>query len=458
VLAERFPQIGELSPELVAHHYSEANLAAEAIPYWRRAAENAVRRSAYREATAHFERGLELIAALPDTPERDRQELGLLVGLGPVLFATRGFAAPEVDRAYARARQLSDRLGEVPEAFPTLWGQWGVLILRGNVDQAREIGEQLLRLARSSADPALLLQARHALWPTRVYGGELGAAVEDVTEGLALYDLDRHRSLAFTFGGHDAQVCGLAFNTFALGLLGRFREALASGRRTLEAARVLAHPHSEANGHAWVSLAYAVLGDIELARAEAEAGLAVSTEHGFPQWAAASAVARGATLAASGEIDAGIIEMRRGLADWRATGAGVMIPVYLGFIAASELARGDIAIALRLIDEASQRIEVHGERMYEAEIHRLRGEALLAGARPDPAHAESCFRRAIAVAGAQRARCLELRATTSLASLWQRQGRRDDAHRMLTESARWFADDIETSWLREARRLLRELA
>ena len=150
--------------------------------------------------------------------------------------------------------------------------------------------------------------------------------------------------------------------------------------------------------------------------------------------------------------------MRRGLADWQATGAGVMIPVYLGFIAASELVRGDIGTALRLIDEASRRIEMHGERMYEAEIHRLRGEALLAGARPDPAHAESCFRRAVGVAGAQEARCLELRAATSLAGLWQRQGRRDDAHRMLAESAGWFADEIETSVLREARRLLRELA
>ena len=163
-------------------------------------------------------------------------------------------------------------------------------------------------------------------------------------------------------------------------------------------------------------------------------------------------------IAYSGWTDAGIIEMRRGLADWQATGAGVMIPVYLGFIAASELARGDIATALRLIDEASRRIEVHGERMYEAEIHRLRGEALLAGARPDPAHAESCFRRAVAVAGAQQARCLELRAAMSLARLWQRQGRRHDARRMLAESAAWFSEDLETGGLRDARRLLHELA
>jgi len=458
VLAERFPQIGELNPELVAHHYSEANLPAEAIPHWRRAGENAVRRSAYREATAHFERGLELIHALSDSRERDRQELGLLMGLGPVLFATRGFAAPEVAHSYARARELCDRLGDVPEVFPTLWGQWGVLILRGVVDEALEIGEQLHAFARPSTDTALQLQAYHALWPTHMYRGELQASLEDLTRGLALYDLDRHRSLAFTFGGHDARVCGLAFNTFTLGLLGRFREALACGRLTYDVARALAHPHSQANGHAWVSLAYVVFGDLEQARAEADAGLAVSTEHGFPQWAAAAAVARGATLAGSGEIDAGIIEMRRGLADWQATGAGVMIPVYLGLIAAAELARGAIATALRLIDEASRRIEVHGERMYEAEIHRLRGETLLAGPRPDSTQAESCFLRAIAVAEAQQARCLELRAATSLAGLWQRQGRRDDARRTLAEAARWFSEDIETSVLRDARRLLHQLA
>src|SRR5262249_58025466 len=120
---------------------------------------------------------------------------------------------------------------------------------------------------RPSLDTTLHLQAHHALWPTHMYRGELQAAAQDVTEGLALYDLDRHRSLAFTFGGHDVRVCGLAFNTFTLGLLGRFREALACGRRSLEAGRALAHPHSQANGHAWVSLAYVVLGDIEQARA-----------------------------------------------------------------------------------------------------------------------------------------------------------------------------------------------
>jgi class 3 adenylate cyclase/predicted ATPase len=458
VLAERFPQIGELNPELVAHHYSEANLAADAIPYWRRAGENAVRRSAYREATAHFERGLELVSTLPDSPLRDRQELGLLMGLGPVLFATRGFAAPEVDSHYARARQLCDHLGDAPEVFPTLWGQWGVLILRGNVDEALEIGEQLLAFARSSADTALLLQARHALWPTHMYRGELPAALQDVTEGLSLYDLDRHRSLAVTFGGHDARVCGLAFNTLTLALLGRFREALASGRHALGSARALAHPHSQANGHVWVSLAYVVIGDTDLASAAADAALAISAEHGFPQWAAGATLVRGATLATSGDIDLGLIEMRRGLASWQATGAGVMIPMFLLLIAAAEMARGDAAAALGLIEDASRRIEVHGERMYEAEVHRLRGEALLASARPDPVLAEACFRRAVSVAGAQQARCLELRATISLARLWQRQGRRDDAHRLLAESARWFSEDIETSGVRDARRLLHDLA
>jgi class 3 adenylate cyclase/predicted ATPase len=458
VLAERFPNIIELSPELVAHHYTEANLAEEALPYWRRAGENAVRRSAHSEATAHFERGLALIPGLPDTPERDREELALLMGLGPVLFGSRGFAAPEVERCYARARELCDRLGDTPEVFAALWGQWGVLILQGDVKKTLEIGEELLDRARPSADPALVLQARHALWPTHVYRGDLSAAIEDIDEGLALYDIERHHSLAFTFGGHDARACALSFRTAALWALGYPQQAVESGRQALDFVKHLAHPHSQANAHAWVALAFRWLGNMELAREVAEAGLAVSTEYGFPQWGALCAVVRGSTLAASGSLDAGLHEMRGGLAGWQATGAGIMTPAFLAFIAEAEIARGEVTAARASIDDALRRIERYGERFYEAELHRIHGEALLANAEADCPRVESCFVRAIDVARRQQARSLELRAAASLARLWRQRGRREDARRVLDEAARWFTENVETTDVRAARDLLHELS
>jgi len=454
VLAERFPQVGELNPELLAHHYTEANLAAEALPFWQRAGENAARRSALHEATAHFERGLALIAGLPDPRERDRAELSLLTGLGPVLYGTRGFAAAEVERCYARAQELCDRLGDAPEVFAALWGQWGNLIVQGKVNGALEIGEQLLDRARMSPDPALLLQARHALWPTRFYRGETAAAIEDIDEGLALYDPDRHRSLAYTFGGHDARVCGLSFKTAALWLRGHPRQALECGRQALDAARELGQPFSSASAHAWVSLAFRLLGDLDAARATAEAGLAVSTEYGFPMWAAFFLVVRGATVAASGDPERGLLEMHRGIAEWQATRSGFSIPLFLAFIAEAELARGDVTTALRMIDDALGRIAADGERLYEAELHRLRGETLLARGEADTTGAEASFLRAIDVARDQRAQSFELRAALSLARLWQRGGRAGDGRRLLADVVAMFTEGFETRDLCEANRLL----
>jgi predicted ATPase len=169
----------------------------QAIPYWQRAGESAARRSANVEAIAHFSSGLELLRALPATHERARQELGLLIALGPVLLGTRGFAAPETVSTYARARELCDELGETPQIFPALWGQWAFYQVQGKLLRAREIGEELLRLGQSSEDPALVLQAHDALWFARLFLGDLAAARAHCEDGLVLYDLDWHRSLAF---------------------------------------------------------------------------------------------------------------------------------------------------------------------------------------------------------------------------------------------------------------------
>jgi len=457
VLTERFPQIGELTPELLAHHYTQASVPAEALPYWQRAGENAVRRSAHREATAHFQRGLGLIPELPDTVERDRRELALLMGLGPVLYGSRGFAAPEVERCYARARELCDRLGDASEVFAALWGQWGILYVQGKVDHALDVGEQLLDRARTSRDNALLLEARHALWPTHMYRGELAAAIEDLDEGLALYDSDRHHSLAFSFGGHDARVCGLAFKTTALWALGHPRQALDCGRQALDVARELGHPHTQANAQGLVSLGFRLLGDLESARAEAEAGVAVSAEYGFPMWVALAALVRGSTVAAAGELDRGLEEMRRSLAAWQATGSGFALPMFLALIAEAELARGDVGAALQTLDAALHRVALHGERLYEAELHRLRGEVLLAGAARDTTEAEACFLRSLDISRVQRAKALELRAAASLARLWQRGDRAADARRVLADAAAWFTEGVETSDLRAAQQLLQQL-
>ncbi len=166
VLADRFPDITETQPELLAHHYTEAGLIEQAIPYWQQAGQRAVERSANVEAISHLTKGLELLTTLPDTPERAQQELILQVALGVPLMATKGFAAPEVGTIYRRARELCQHVGETPQLFPVLWGLWAFYVVRAELETAYELGEQCLRLAQNVQDPALLLEAHCALETT----------------------------------------------------------------------------------------------------------------------------------------------------------------------------------------------------------------------------------------------------------------------------------------------------
>jgi predicted ATPase len=327
VLAERFPQVGEIHPELMAHHYTEAGLAFEALPWWQRAGENAARRSASAEAIANLERGLALVPSVPDTPERARRELALLIALGPVFFGSHGFAAAETERVYRRAQELCDQLGDVPEVFPALWGQWGFSQIRGHSARAIEIAEQLLTLATASGDPELLVEAHHAMWATSVIRGAVAEGMEHIETGLALYDPEHHRSLAALYGGHDAASCGLAFGALALWVLGYPERAMERHRRAHGRLPGLNHPHTEANLHGWTALMLRCAGDFTGARAAAEVGLAVSTEHGLPQWAAMCLVVQGSARAALGDVEGGLAEMRRGVVGWRATRAVAFVPM-----------------------------------------------------------------------------------------------------------------------------------
>src|SRR5262249_53056139 len=207
VLEARFPETVETQPELVAHHYTEAGLTAQAIPYWQRAGQRAVERSANLEAVAHLTKGLALLATLPDTPERAQQELVVQTTLGPALLVTKGYAAPEVLQAYARARELCQQVGETPRLFQVLRGLWNFYLIRMELQTTRELGEHLLTLAQHIGDPALLLEAHCALGCTVDYLGEFAAAQAHYAQGIALYDPQQHRSHAVRYGQDPGVVC-----------------------------------------------------------------------------------------------------------------------------------------------------------------------------------------------------------------------------------------------------------
>ena len=417
---------GEVATEL-AMHFQRGRDAGRAIGHLHRAGQTATRRSAHREAVGHLTRALELLGTLPDSPERTRQEVAIQVALGPALMAIEGWGAPEVERAYARARELCERLGDPPELFQVLWGLWQFRASRAELSEARALGERLLILAQTTGDPGAVMQAHHALWTSLFSLGELVAARDHVVQGLALYDRDQHASMAVIYG-HDAGVCGHSIGAWALELLGEPEQASRSAGDAMTLARGLDHPFSEAHALVLGTFLHRLRGDWRTTRQLAEQAIGVARDRGFALLLARATTMRGWALAQGGEIEDGIAQMREGIAAVRMFGSN-FLPYLLGCLADGHARAGRVDAALDAVTEALATERQIGSHLYRAELHRLRGELLLRT--HDATAAEQCFRTALEVARGQRARTLEHRAAASLRELLDRQGRGGEARRLI---------------------------
>ena len=462
VVEVRFPELCDTQPELLAHHYTEAGVMAQAIPYWQRAGQRAVERSANLEAIEHLTRGLDVLKTLPDTPERAQQELDLQTTLGPALMVTKGMGAPEVLQAYARARELCQQVGETPQLCQVLWGLWVFYLMRMELQTARELGEHLLSLAQQVGDPALLLNAHYALGNTLNYLGELTTAQAHFAQGITLYDRQQHRSHA----GLDPGVACIYYAAVTLWWLGYPDQALQRSHEALTLAQELAHPFSLANALFFAAWLHHLRREWPLTHERAEAVRALATEQGFAQFVAGGTFFRGCALAewdpapgaGQGQAEAGMAQMQQGLAAWRATGAKVLRPYGLALLAKASAQMGQHEAGLALLAEALTVLNDTGERRWEAELYRLKGEILLAHAAGHDAEAEICFRQALDVARRQQAKSWELRAAMSLSRLWQRQGKRTEARELLAPIYGWFTEGFDTADLQEARALLEALS
>jgi DNA-binding winged helix-turn-helix (wHTH) protein/predicted ATPase len=456
-LEEAFgPRAGEAAAEL-AVHFVHGRDDQRAVQYLQRAAETAVQRHAHREALGYLTRALDLLKTQPDTPERAQWELRLLLALGPVVIAAKGYAAADVERVYSRALQLCQHLGETPQLFPVLVGLRKFYQVRAAYHTAHELGERLLVMAQSLHDPALLLEGRFGIGISLYYLGDFVASREQCTQGLMLYDTQQHRSRA-AFFGQDTGVACYTFEALALWLLGYPDQALHRSREGLTLAQQLAHPFS---------LAFALLHGavLHVARREgqatlevSEAALTLATEQGFAFWLAWGKFLRGWALTTQGDEREGIAQMCQGLEATRSIGAEVGRSGFLALLAAAYGAAAQPEKGLEVLAEALSVVNNKGERYYEAEIHRLTGELLLACFSDQQAASEASFHQALVVARAQQAKSWELRAAVSLGRLWQQQGKRTAARQLLEEVYGWFTEGFETADLQEAQGLLEELA
>ncbi|MBI3797195.1 MAG: hypothetical protein HY268_09560, partial [Deltaproteobacteria bacterium] len=355
---------------------------------------------------------------------------------------------------------------ETPQLFSVLFGLWLVYLQRADLQAARALAEQLLRLAQNGQDSSLLLLAHFTVGDVLNWLGELLPARKHLEQGIALYNRHSHRSLAFLYGIDPGVYC-LSQVVWDLWPLGYPDQALKSGQEAISLAQELSHPHSLVFALNFTAIAHLLRGEVRAAQERAEAVIALATEQGFPFWVAFGTSLRGWALAAQGQVEEGIAQLQQGLAALRATGSELLRPWLLAPLAEAYGKKGQPEEGLRVVAEALLAVRKSQVCLYEAELLRLKGELTLqrqSGVRsPQPptpstqAEAEAWFLKAIEVARHQQAKSLELRAAMSLSRLWQQQGKRKEAHQMLVEIYDWFTEGFDTKDLQETKALLEEL-
>jgi DNA-binding winged helix-turn-helix (wHTH) protein/predicted ATPase len=460
-------QARQIAAEL-AVHFTRGRDAWRAVQYLYLAGEIALGRSAHQEAITQLTAALDLLTTLPEGRERLQHELLVQTTLGPVLSVAKGYAAPEVGGSFTRARELCQLVGDTPQLGPVLWGLHRFYLMRAEHRTAQELAEQLLSLSQHTPASPLLLAAHTGLASALVLQGELIAARGHLLQELSLSDADERRALAFRYGV-DPGVLRHGWAAYDLWTLGYSEAALQQSQATLALAQELAHPYSLAVALSMAALVQQFRRDLPGVQARGEAFLTLATEQGFPYFMAWSAIVWGWVLAARGQAEEGIAQIRQGLAAIRATGAESFRPYMLALLAEAYGHAGQGDGGLRAVAEALAAVHTTGERWWEAELHRLQGELLLIqdtkrGAwRAGPtepslmAEAEACFARALDIARRQQAKSFELRAAMSLSRLWQRQGKCAEARELLAPIYGWFTEGFDTADLQEARALLEEL-
>lgn len=436
----------------IAAHYEGAARTEQAIHYYQRAAAVALRISAYEEVANLLAHTVDLLHMLPETPERDQQELGLLFRLGPVLLAHRGFSGPGVQETYERAWALAQQVGERQRLFPTLWGIWSYYNTGGQLPKAFEVGNRLLALATAEQNLDYLIEAHRSLGSTYYHAGNLILCRHHYEQVFALYDPHLHHTHAAQYG-MDPTVLARSMSSVILWFLGYPDQALEQVMRAVADASASSHLFGRGYATIFAAWVHQLRREPEAAQRYAEEAIALSQQNHFRQLLGMATVFKGWAWADQGRIQEGIDQIEAGLERWRAAGSGICFPAWLSLLAEAYGKIGDFGRAHLLLAEAMAEMEQRGERREEAEIYRIQGD-LHWQESADFAVAEASYQQALTVARRQQAKSLELRAALQLVQLWRTQDKEEQARLLLTEIYGWFSEGFDTADLREAREIL----
>ena len=463
-LSSQFAEIAENQPELLAHHYTEAELIEKAAALWGKAGERSLERSALVEAAEQLSRALDQIATLTATPGLRREGIKLQVALANALMHIKGYAAPESKAAEERARLLieqAEALGEPAEdpllLYSVLYGIWAANYVAFNGAAMRELAAQFLSLAEKKDAPIPRMVGHRIMGYATTLTGDPAEARAQFNRAIAIYESARHRPLATRFGV-DVGVSILTYRSIALWLLGYPEAALADTERALKDARQIDHAATLMYALAHASLTHIQCGNYAAAKAEADEGIALAEQKGAVFWTAMTGLVQGCLLALTGDPSEAVDVIKSGITSLRSTGATCWLPMHLSHLAKAHMKLGQFEDAWRCIDKSIMTVRGSNENWWEAEVYRTAGEIALKSTEPDHAKAVAHFHTAMAVARTQQAMSLELRSAISMARLWRDQGKRHEACDLLASVYTRFTEGFDTRDLKKAKALLDVLA
>jgi tetratricopeptide (TPR) repeat protein len=448
-LESGFIAIVESQPQLMAQHCAEAGMSEKAISYWLKAGQRSMARSAMTEAEAQLQKGLALLLTLPESGERNKRELDLQMALAIAVMATQGLTAPAVGEVLLRAHQLCTEVGRADQLVAILAHQCQSKLLRGELELAGEESKKLLELGEARSDPAILVTSHLLSTNGSFHLGHFDEAHAYAEQALALYN-----PMYPPVSAVDPQILALTFSFRSLVYLGRFEQARRGREQTLALARQRRDFHTLA-----MVIALAIMcdgsmqSDASIMEPLGEELAAMCSEHKLPYWNGVAEWCRGACLSAKGRTEDALLcyqGVNRNL-----TKAVTGRTHYFNWIAEDLGKAGRPAEGLKQLEESERQIEISQERWMESDMHRVRGQLLIALGDVDAA--EASFRQAVTVARRQNAKLWEIRAATSHARLWRDQGNRGEAHDLVASIYGWFTEGFDTPVLQDAKNLLDQL-
>ncbi len=369
-------QAGEIAAEL-AVHWEKGRDFPRAVYYLGKAGDNAVRRSAHREAITLLTHGLTLLPFLPDTSDRLQQELQFQVSLGVSFINTKGPAAEEVEHTYARVWDISQQLDHTPQLFSALWGLAASYVVRSKFEQTGLLTEQMLAIAERAQNGELQLEASLMAGVFHLYShGDVLMTRQHLERVRALYAPERHRAHAFLYG-QDPGIFGGGLAMIALWCAGYPDQAWQRGQEVLGFVQQETAPYDQSIALIYRAFLHQHRGERELVRAPAEAVVTLTSEQGFALVRCWGTVLHGWALVEEGQLERGIAMMKDGITTQQAMGAEFLLVYFLSLLAEAHARAGHYAEGMRVVEEAFVKVETTGARLYEAELYRLYGELLL---------------------------------------------------------------------------------